>query len=372
MVEQYAFLIVAASALAANLLFTPLILYLAHHHEWYDEKNHRKIHTEDVPRLGGVGFFMAIVVATIVGLVLVRNGTLELGPTLLRLLPVLLGLAVMHGIGLTDDFANLRAVYKFILQLVGAALVTLGPFQVGNFIVPFSQISISLGPFAYPFTVIWIVAITNAVNLIDGLDGLAGGVAAIAALSVGLIGVFILGNPLLSTIAFAMFGALLAFLIFNLPPARIFMGDCGSLTLGFLLAVLPLIPARVDAAATGLVSSATLGLIPMITVLLVPILDTVTAIGRRIRARKPVHQADREHIHHKLMDAGLSNTQILLIVYGFTGLMGASAAAWFLMPRTVGILVILVIWLVSLAAVLSLNGHEHRHLGGHRPFTPRA
>jgi UDP-GlcNAc:undecaprenyl-phosphate GlcNAc-1-phosphate transferase len=352
---QISHLIVVSLALALSLIFTPLILNFSHRHEWYDEKNHRKVHTRDIPRLGGVGIFVAFLPALIIGMSIVSNGTFA--DRLTAYLPAILGLVLIHLTGLIDDFRNLRAAIKLVAQLAAAFLVTLSPLRITVLWIPLLETHLSLGLFAYPVSVLWIVAVANAVNLIDGTDGLAGGFSAIAVLATGLIGLFVLGNPTLAIIAFALFGALLGFLFFNFPPARIFMGDSGSLTVGFLLAAIPLASA-LEAGASGPVDG--FGMIPIVTILLLPILDMITAIARRLRKGQPIHMADREHVHHKLIDRGFSARAILAVLYSYTAVTGLSAVAWFLLPPALGVSSVAVVWLGSLGIVLFLDGERRK------------
>lgn len=353
---QLTHIIVPFIAFVVNLVLTPIILYLSHRNEWYDEKNHRKVHTRDVPRLGGLGIFTAFVLALVAGAAL--GGGDELGNTLLRYSPAVAALLLIHIAGLIDDFTNLRAVYKLFAQLLAAFLVTLAPLRITTLWIPFTEIYISLGILSIPITMLWIVSIANAVNLIDGVDGLAGGFASIAALGTGLISFFILGNHGVSIVAFALFGALLAFLLFNLPPARIFMGDGGSLTVGFLLAAIPL---GDGLSGVRLNVGEHFGVIPIATLLLLPIMDMITSIARRLRKKKPIHMADREHIHHKLIDMGMSSSKILAALYSYSVLTALSAAIWFLLPVNVGFIFIALIWLLSLVGTIRLESGSRNY-----------
>lgn len=353
---QIVHVVVPLIALALNLLFTPLILYLSHRNEWYDEKNHRKVHTRNVPRLGGVGIFAAFLPALLIGMAVLTDGSFQ--EVFAAYLPAILGLVLIHATGLIDDFRNLPAIYKFIAQLIAAFLITLAPLRLTELWLPFMEAPLELGPFGYPLTVLWIVAVANAVNLIDGIDGLAGGFSAIAILGTGLIGLFLLQNETLALIAFALFGALVGFLFFNLPPARIFMGDSGSLTVGFLLAAVPL--AGSVTAVGGVNTEINFGIIPIVTLLFLPIVDMITAIARRIRKGQPIYMADREHVHHKLIDRGLSAGAILRIMYGYTLLTALCAAAWFVLPRPLAVVCVAVVWGGSIGIVLLLDGQRRR------------
>lgn len=353
--------VAAVLSMALSLVAMPLILRLAHRRKWYDPPNNRKIHTGLIPRLGGPGMFLSFLAGSVLTpplLGLLFPGRIPLGWDL-RFLPLFAGIALIHGIGLFDDFRNLSALPKFGLQLLAAAIVTSGGFVVRSITLPYLGV-IRLGLVAYPLTVLWIVGISNALNLIDGLDGLAGGIAAFASLAMGAIAL-IQGAAGTAVLCFALFGAIVGFLVFNLPPARIFMGDSGSLFLGFALAVLPLVGGISKASAFGTL------LVP-ITLLTVPILDTATAIIRRARKRVPIIQPDKEHIHHKLLEMGLNERQILWVLYGFSMYLSAVSVTSVILPKEVNVYLILVVWVGSLLGYWFLNYLDIRQL---RTRTPK-
>jgi len=335
------------------VLVTPLILHYAHKHQWYDEHSHRKIHTTDTPRLGGIGVFLAFVVAALSGLVLVltpeqfhlwSKGSVAL---------IILGMAVMHGLGIYDDFVNLPAPIKFFVQLVSGGIVAFSGALLRAIDIPFLGIVELPLWFAIPATMIWIVSIANAINLIDGADGLAGGFSVIAAFFMGLIALG-QGNLLTAVIAFALVGSLIGFLVFNFPPARIFMGDSGSLFLGFVLAVLPLLGLNGRTPTSGVVFA----VVPTLSLLYLPITDTLMAIIRRRSRGLPVHAADREHIHHRLIDRGYTGKKLLAVIYGGTVLFGIAAMAWFTLPRPYGTLVNIGLWVIVTAVIVGMGRHR--------------
>ncbi|MFA7567032.1 MAG: MraY family glycosyltransferase, partial [Alkalispirochaeta sp.] len=216
----------------ANLMLTPVILHFAHKYKWYDQKNYRKIHTENIPRLGGIAIFLAFFIASMLGFFLIVSpAQIQLWSTTSVAL-IIAGMAVMHGMGIYDDFVNLRAPLKFFFQILSGIIVVSSGAMIQSLRFPLIgtiQIPIFI---AIPLTILWIVSIANAINLIDGADGLAGGYSAIAAFFMGIIALG-QGNLLTAILAFALVGSLAGFLVFNFPPARIFMGDSGSLFLGF-------------------------------------------------------------------------------------------------------------------------------------------
>jgi UDP-GlcNAc:undecaprenyl-phosphate GlcNAc-1-phosphate transferase len=360
MTQTLKLLITFTAGLAVNAVLTPIIIYLAHRNRWYDERNHRKIHTDDTPRLGGVGVFVATLVAMFVAFILARSGnglpsalgtSTDLASLILHFLPVVGGMLVVFVLGLVDDFRNLRAVLKLALQLVAAAIVTIGPFRIESITIPFVWYQLELGVFSYPVTILWISAVTNAINFVDGVDGLAGGSAAIAALFFTIIAVS-LGHNLTAFLAIGLFGALVGFLIYNMPRAKIFMGDSGSYVIGFWLAMFPLLLSDN--------SGVSLDLIPAITILLFPITDLTTSVLRRLLRGKHPFSADREHLHHKLIDLGHSTWRILTMVYLAGVILGAIAVTWYLLPTNADMAVILVAWGIGALLVALLTRARHR------------
>ncbi|MEE9307556.1 MAG: MraY family glycosyltransferase [Spirochaetia bacterium] len=333
--------IAAAFALGLNLVVIPTILRLAHRFKWYDLPDHRKIHTGLIPRLGGPGMylsFLCVALLTPILVTLITGGTVTVGYTL-RFISLFLGVSLIQAIGLIDDFRPIKALLKFFLQLLAAIIVTAGGFLIRSVTLPYLG-SLGLGLFAYPITVLWLVGISNAVNLIDGMDGLAGGISAFAALSMGIIAL-IQGSTVTSVLCFALFGAILGFLVFNFPPAKIFMGDSGSLFLGFCLAVFPLVGGISKVSAFGTL------LVP-VTLLTIPILDISTSVIRRLRNKVSIIHPDKEHIHHKLLDMGLNQRQILWVLYGFSLYLSVVAITSVILPREVNVYLIFVVWVGSL------------------------
>lgn len=333
--------IAAAFALGLNLVVIPTILRLAHRFKWYDLPDHRKIHTGLIPRLGGPGMylsFLCVALLTPILVTLITGGTVTVGYTL-RFISLFLGVSLIQAIGLIDDFRPIKALLKFFLQMLAAIIVTAGGFLIRSVTLPYLG-SLELGLFAYPITVLWLVGISNAVNLIDGMDGLAGGISAFAALSMGIIAL-IQGSTVTSVLCFALFGAILGFLVFNFPPAKIFMGDSGSLFLGFCLAVFPLVGGISKVSAFGTL------LVP-VTLLTIPILDISTSVIRRLRNKVSIIHPDKEHIHHKLLDMGLNQRQILWVLYGFSLYLSVVAITSVILPREINVYLIFVVWVGSL------------------------
>lgn len=296
-----------------SLFLTPLAIAIARRRGWFDDSNDpRKIHTGQIPRLGGPAMSISFLASLVV--LQLSAGT---RPETRLLVPMAGGL-VLHLVGLFDDFRDLRARLKLFAQLIVAIATVAAGYSFSLLPLPFFAEPLQLGIWGKLLTVIWITGIANAVNMIDGMDGLAGGISLIAAASFGAMQLS-LGHVEAAAAAFALAGAITGFLFFNFPTARIFMGDSGSLFLGYVLAILPLLGSSGEPEGIGLLSAA--------TILAVPIFDVFAAIIRRQRRGEHVMAPDREHLHHKLMDFGLDARQILALVYAVCIGLGTVAAA---------------------------------------------
>ncbi len=273
----------------------------------------RKVHKRAVPRLGGLGIVVGAYGALALSLVIpdVRAALLNDGARLFGL--VVAGLAVT-AIGILDDVRGVRAREKLAVQMIAGLLLYAVGFRievVGN---PFGP-PIPLGPLALPVTLLWIAGVSNALNLIDGLDGLAGGIAltgTMVVLALGANG----GDYTATLIAVALAGSVLGFLVFNVNPASIFMGDTGSLFLGTMLAALAIRPQAYAAHEMSLLA--------MVLALAVPIADTLAAMVRRAARGMPMSSADREHVHHRLLDIGLGHQQAVLALWTATALLASA------------------------------------------------
>lgn len=301
-------------ALLTALLLTPLIRDAAHGAGLLDEPEDRKQHLVPIPRLGGVAIAAAFYLGMGAALVVARLLGRKLGVDMGHLPAVLVGVALVAGLGLLDDLQGMRARAKLLAQVVIALLVYGLGLSIDRLDGPWG--TLQLGIWSLPVTVGWVVVMVNALNLIDGLDGVASGVAFIAvsaffAVSLTLRG----GDPLLPVLAAAA-GGVLGFLRFNLPPATIIMGDTGSMLLGFLLA----------AVGIGMTQAEPVGAPPWIplVVLGLPLADTGRVIVRRLAAGHPLFSADRRHVHHRLLARGLSQRSVMLVIWLLSGVLGAA------------------------------------------------
>ncbi len=297
--------------------FTPVSMQLAKKLGVIDKPgDSRRIHKKPVPRFGGMAIFLGSFVAMIIPAGM--NEDIRIA---------MLGGMLMYALGVVDDIKNIRPIVKFAGQLGIASLVYAMGVRItfiSNFFgaeVTDAHANVILGEgVAYLITVLWIVGITNAVNLMDGLDGLAAGSVAIMSLTLAYIAYIHgerLGSVPVCIALVAIAGGCLGFLPYNFSPAKTFMGDGGSLYLGYMIAVLSVISPLKRATVVG-------ALIPMLT-LAVPIFDTMYAILRRTLKHESIMHADRGHIHHHLMAAGFGQRRSVLIIYGIVGIMGMAA-----------------------------------------------
>jgi len=329
-------------ALAVSASAIPLIIRIAHRNRWYDLPNGRKVHTSPLPRLGGVGMFAALLVPLLaLSVITLLNVDREALGFRYELLFVLAGFLVIFATGLIDDFRNLAATLKFFLQVAAGVLVVLGGYTIDALALP-GLPALQLGWFAWPVTVLWLVGLSNAMNLVDGVDGFAGAIAATAALALGACA-FVQGRHAAALVAVCLLGAVTGFLLFNYPPARIFMGDSGSLLLGFATATLPLLRGSTHPDGANL----TLDLATTVAVLALPVLDTATAIGRRLRAHLPIHHPDKLHLHHKLQALGLSDRTLFWVAIAAGTVLGATAFVAVIVGGWVG-------WILLVAAAVIL------------------
>ena len=302
--DLWAPLVVAALVTA---LFTPLSILLAPKLGAMDvPRDARRVHNKPMPRFGGIAIYAGIMV-----------GLAIFAQTQRHLSAVMVGCTLIYILGAIDDLKGMKPIVKFAGQVVSASVVFAMGLRI-NFITNwFGEGHMDLGiAVCYIVTVIWLVAITNAVNLVDGLDGLAAGISAISALSIAYIS-YIHGwyGPTICMMVLA--GACIGFLPFNFHPAKTFMGDGGSQLLGFSIAALSIL---------GTVKSATVvAVVIPVLVLGLPIIDTAMAIVRRTIRHQSIASADKEHLHHRILRAGFGQRRAVLLMYSVSGIMGIMA-----------------------------------------------
>ena len=295
------------AAAVISYLITPLVRRIAVRVDAVDQPDSRRVNVVPIPRGGGVAVAISFVIVGI-GLV-IANSVLRFLPVpfdvdLQSLIALLLGGALAAGFGVLDDYYDLRARWQFVGQL-GLALFAIGLGVLVEVVNnPLGNDNIHLDtPFAIGFTILWIAGMINSINFIDGLDGLSSGVALIAAITLGLISLTTqVSQPFVAVLCFALAGSLLGFLRWNFHPASVFVGTSGVMFIGYTLAVLSTLGAAKVAVA--------------LLVLSIPIIDAFWIIVRRVAQGRSPFSPDRGHLHHRLLDVGLSHRQTVLLIYG--------------------------------------------------------
>ena len=329
-------------ALAISFACTPAVRMLAIKIKAVDvPKDNRRMHKVPIPRMGGLAIFAGFLVSV---LFFVPLGT--------EFRSILIGALILVVLGIIDDIVALKPKTKFAGQIIAALIPALSGVSIHGIVNPFvpGQYS-TLGIFSIPLTVIWIVGITNAVNFIDGLDGLACGVSAIATVTMFIIAV-LFGEIYIALMMAALAGACLGFLPYNMNPAKIFMGDTGSMFLGYILATVSIQGLfKFYAVISFAVPFILLGL---------PIFDTGFAIVRRLLKGQSPLQADRGHVHHRLIDLGFDQKQSVAILYTFSALMGLTAV---ILARTneSKLIILAIAVLVCFFLAMSLMSFEKHH-----------
>lgn len=339
------YFLIFTTALVTTLLLVPPIKQVARYAGAVDEPNERKVHTERVPRLGGLAIFFGLLV------------TFSIYFTeFSKFKGVFIGMVIIVIVGLLDDTLGLAPRQKFMGQIVAA----LAPIFLSDVSIAFLGgvlgSHFNLGLLSFPLTVLWIVGITNAINLSDGLDGLASGISLIAFTSFGFLA-YQRGDMVLFALCLALIGSVLGFLKYNTHPAEIFMGDTGSLLLGYSLGTLSLVG--------NFKSLTTMTLITPILVLLVPITDTLWAIVRRLKEGRSPFSADKMHFHHRLLECGMNQSQTVSVIYCISAtlsiftvaLSNSSSLKFFLLP-TLGLAML--VMLANAFGRIDFNAWTHQ------------
>jgi UDP-GlcNAc:undecaprenyl-phosphate GlcNAc-1-phosphate transferase len=290
-----------------TFLAVPMTIWLSKSFNAIDHPEARRVHTQPTGRLGGIAIYLGVMIALLLNAMYYR----------IDLLPYFLGSLVIIIIGIWDDIVSLHPLVKLVGQITAASILlylgvkveVISTFHQGEYI--------SLGMLKFPLTLFWIVSITNMINFLDGLDGLAAGITVIAAAALIFVNIFDKLSPVSILMLTALAGSSLAFLRFNWHPAKIFMGDTGSMFLGFSIGV---------SSVLGAFKGATLAivLVPFL-VLLLPIFDMIFAIFRRVTRDAPIFKPDKEHLHHQFLKRGFSHQSAVLFIYLISTFLGVSA-----------------------------------------------
>ncbi|MHB1128333.1 MAG: glycosyltransferase family 4 protein [Bacillota bacterium] len=314
-----------------------------------DMPNERKVHNKHIPRTGGLAIYLGFLAAVLITQSLSRE-----------LLGLLVGGTIIIVLGLMDDWKGLHPWVKLLGQISAAVVLISFGVKVTTVTNPLSGIlhlggnSINLSVLSIPATILWITGVTNALNLIDGLDGLAAGTSAIAAVTIAVVS-FTGGQSMPAYVALFLAASAIGFLRHNYHPARIFMGDSGSMFLGFNLAALAIMGLSKGATAMSL-------FVPAV-ILGIPLLDTLFAILRRFFNRRPIFQADRRHLHHRLLALGMSHRQAVLVFYGISLCLGVTAVLLTVLTTAQGVVILFFLTTVILLAaqrvgVIGSRGRE--------------
>lgn len=334
-------LILAAVAVAAviSAILTPLVKKLAEKTGFVDiPKDNRRMHQQAIPTIGGLAIYAAFLIAVIL-----------FGELSREVIAMLAGSLIIVIMGLLDDKLDLPAKVKFLIQIIAAAIPVSQGCVIEHISHPFTFLGndyLSLGVLAIPVTIVWIVALTNAVNFIDGLDGLSVGVCSISCLSMGVIAM-LLGQGTEAMLLGCLLGACLGFLPYNFNPAKIFMGDTGATFLGYMLGCL---------SVTGLFKVyAVISFAVPLLVLGVPLFDISFAFIRRIWNHVSPMHPDRSHIHHRLVDSGLNQRQSVLILYLAASLLGVLAVVVSTSGAEKSLMVLLAVIVLGIIALWLLS-----------------
>lgn len=328
-----------------SLAVTPAVIWLALRIKAVDRPGVRTVHTRAIPRIGGVAIFLSVMSLIIAALFLHNAIGEAFRHVRLQVVTLFCSASAVFIIGLLDDLRGLPARFKFLAELLAAGSLCLVGVRISSIAVTDAW-TLHFGLLSWPLTVLWIVGITNAVNLSDGLDGLAAGISAVAC---GVIAVFAIhgGNLIMAVLMLALLGSLSGFLFFNFSPAKIFMGDCGSLFLGFTIASASVMCASKSAALVGLA-------LPIL-VLGVPIFDTFFSMLRRFIERRGMFSPDRRHFHHKLIDMGLKQRHVVIIIYVMT-LLSTGLGMFMMVARNISALMIFFCVLLLLLLAFQVVG----------------
>ena len=335
------------SALAIAYILTAVLIKVAPRIGGFDKPNGRKIHSFPIPKLGGLAIFIAFLIT--VAFASYANSAVANEFMSQKTIAVFIGLLVMLGLGIVDDLFHVSWMWKFTFQIVAACIVIRQGLIIKNITNPLGMMTLQLPVwFGFFFTIMWLVGLTNAVNLSDGLDGLATGIVLIVSGVTFANSLYLMQTrpeqyqlfifPAITSVC--ILGAAIAFLKFNFYPARIFLGDTGSLFLGFLIAC--------TAVKSSQISTTTVAFVVPVIALGLPILDTTLAFLRRTAKRRNPFRADLDHIHHKMLQSGLSHPQAVLVLYGFCILLGGAALILALKKNQFAGLVLFILTVITL------------------------
>ena len=361
------------------LAIVPTVIKIAYKIKAVDEPNHRKVHQKEMPRIGGLSIFLGL----IIGFVFFSNKFLNSGVSVnnldsnfyfvalnyKKMVAIFLASFVMILIGIIDDIGEMKARDKLVGQIAAACIIVFygniefSGFTLLGFNVNFAMLSAIVSVF-------WIISIVNAINLIDGLDGLAGGISSIYFLTIAIVALFAkyydpvagemipINDTFTASLSLIMLGSTIGFLFYNFYPAKVFMGDTGSLFLGLIISVLPLL---------GFKNVTVLALFVPLLILAVPTLDIIFAILRRLIRRKGIGEADKDHIHHQLFNMNFGHRNTVLLIYAISGMFSFVAIIFSLYSAKAGMIMfgvssVLVLIFIEKTSILTEEFKPLSHL----------
>ena len=317
------------------MLFMNIVKKIAVYIGALDIPDQRKVHKAPIPRLGGLGIYAGFLL-----------GYLLFGHQSVQMNSILIGSVIIIITGMIDDIKPIPAKYKFLGQLAAALII---PFYGGIVLKDISAFGlyINFGIFSYPLTAFFIVAAINCINLIDGLDGLSGGISAIYFLTIGVISLVLHNtNGLDTVLTFIMLGSTLGYLKHNFHPASIFMGDSGSMFLGYMIAVIALL---------GYKNVTFTSFIVPIFLLAIPILDTSFAILRRFINHKPISMPDKNHLHHQFLKKNFSQRRTVLTIYFIDLLFATASILYVIGDFYIGLFIYAILFIIVLTLILKTD-----------------
>lgn len=345
MKTYFATLIIAA---LVTFLVTPFVRRLAFRYGAVDEPSERKVHRGIIPRLGGIGIYLGVMIP--IPFIFLLDNQIAMDLTMDRQLLVVLftGATIILGLGIYDDFKDAKPLVKLLFQTGVALILFFGGFQIESLKLPGGEEMELPLALSLMLSVLWIVGITNAINLLDGIDGLVSGVTAFISLALAIINVASMEDKLIAVLTLALAGACIGFLPYNFSPARIFLGDSGSLLIGVFLACIGI--SALFKSSTG---NSGLLIIPMILFGL-PLFDTTSVMITRARKGRSLFQADKNHVHHRLLSKGLSQKQASYLLYTVSATLSFLAVlfSWQQTPEIIMggicVLIAVIFWLIWL------------------------
>lgn len=347
MYDYYNILLILIKTVVMSFMITPIMKKISFKIGAYDAPDKRRVNKKNMPTAGGIAIYVSYFLSLFF-LFPINN---------FRIVPIFIASTIIIIVGLIDDIKEISAKYKMLgIFIAGLVIYYMAEINISKIDFPILG-EVELGFWGLPITLFWILGITNSVNLIDGLDGLAAGVSSISLLTMGIISFFFLGSGSseVAILIFALVAAIIGFLPFNFYPASIYLGDTGSLFLGFMVSILSLY---------GLKNVTLISFIIPVVVLGVPIIDTFFAIIRRVLAKQPISMADKKHMHHRLMSIGFTHKQTVQLIYAISFIFSC-VALLYPQSSTIGAVVITVLLIFALSIfteVIGLSGKEKKPL----------